>query len=419
MYLAVILGLAIGLAFVPYLHKRRLKKAKSNRSTLRRNAGLMNFEKRPPLSSEDRFRMLEVLGHSISNPMFYSTLNDELGKLNANGNLHRYNILQITAVHLASNFYAWRDLQSDESIVKDVSSLGNLIRDMLSDGDHQGRWEASDRSHRLAPLSDDEVRSLYQLKMFGSLFEKGQSANSERAAWTAGVAITEAFVRLQRVLEQWETVVAKKKNKTSGWLERVGGSDSAKHLLTDGWLPFLRSLERPDIRLWHDIVTEFHEFGSDRLEAAFWILEQPECDRLTAWHFIVGMVSWEVIDWDLKMQKERGETKFWDAFEAVLQRWNTEFYQYHSISYPQNEDGEGHHGFESDTILGLLTNLEAQLGLAPFTRPTSLDQNLGIPKDDCSRSVSVGLYFYSDVGLCLTTGRDWYQPNWHPNYLNQ
>lgn len=419
MYLAVILSLVIGLGLAAYSRQLRLRRAKSQRKMLRHNAGLMTLEKRHPLSIEDRFRMLEVLGYSISSPMFYATLRDELGILNANGNLYRYSIGQIVAVHLASNLYAWRDLHSDESIVKDVISLGDLIRDMLSDRDPHKRWEASDRSHGLTPLSDDEIRSLYQLLMFASTFEKGQGVSSERANWTAGVAIIQAFGQLQQRLEHREEAVAKNENETLGWLDRVGGSDSAKHLLADGWLAFLRSLERPDIRLWHDIATEFHEFGSDRLDAAFWILEQSECDRSTAWHFIVGMVSWQVIDEDLARQKELGQTRIRDAFEAVLQRWNAGFYQFHSISYPQNEDGEGHHGFESDTILSLLTKLEEKFGLEPFTYPTNLDQDLEFPKDDFSRSVSVGLYFYSDVGLCLTKGQDWYRPNWNPNYVNE
>lgn len=347
--------------------------------------------------------------------MLWASLDDDIASLSAQADRDKYSVEQIIAVHLASNFFAWRDLQNDESIINDISTLGDLIRNMLHTILPE-KWSSGPaKTSKLSPLTDDEIRSLYQLKMFGSHFER-ESKISERSKWLKGIAIVKSFANLGAVLEQRKASIGVKAKASSDWLQRVGGSNSAQHLLANGWLPFLRSLEHPDIKLWNDIATEFEEYVSDRLEAAFWILEQPECDRLTAWHFIVGMISWEVLDWELKMQKERGETTLRDAFEAVLQRWNTGFYQYHSLSYPQKEEDEGHHGFASNTILNLLTALEQKLDLPPFTRPSHLDRDLSRPTDDLSRSVSVGLSYYHQEGLCLQRGYDWHIPAWHPAY---
>ncbi len=375
--------------------------------------GLMNSERRPSLPAEDRSGMLEFLAYSMSNPALWASLDDDIARISAQVDRDKYNIEQIVAVHLTSNFFAWRGLKNDESIINDLSTLGNLIRCMLYTIKPEKWSSAPTKTNKLSPLSDDEIRSLYQLKMFGSHFGNEKSS-LERSKWLKGIAIAQAFGNLGAVLEQREASIRDRASASSDWLQRVGGSDSAMHLLKDGWLPFLKSLEHPDIRLWNEIVTDFEEFEGDRLEAAFWILEQPECDRLTAWHFIVGTISWEVLDWDPKMQKERRETTLQDAFEAVLKRWNTGFYRYHSLSYPQKEEDEVHHGFDGSTIFDLLTALEHRLDLPPFTRPSQLDQDLGNPTDDLSRSVSVGLRYCHQEGLCLQRGCDWHVPAWHP-----
>jgi len=61
------------------------------------------------------------------------------------------------------------------------------------------------------------------------------------------------------------------------WLEMVDEPD-ATFLLANGWLPFLTSFEKPDIKLWHNIVNNFHELHGGQLDAAYWIMAHQECD---------------------------------------------------------------------------------------------------------------------------------------------
>ncbi|MBS8226589.1 hypothetical protein [Vannielia litorea] len=91
-------------------------------------------------------------------------------------------------------------------------------------------------------------------------------------------------------------------------------------LIAEGWVPFLQSMS-PDIHLWNDVATDFDQFYGDRLDAAFWILEQPACDKATAWQFIAGAVCRDVLVQDGRWGYEKAVMRW----NAAVTRWNVGF----------------------------------------------------------------------------------------------
>ena len=90
--------------------------------------------------------------------------------------------------------------------------------------------------------------------------------------------------------------------------------------MKDGWIPFLRGLSHRDPFLWHGIATDFHEINHrGRLDAAFWILEQPECDRATSSDFIRGFGATELFEFAAKSK----DTARLNAFQEVINRYNS------------------------------------------------------------------------------------------------
>ncbi len=96
------------------------------------------------------------------------------------------------------------------------------------------------------------------------------------------------------------------------WTGGTRKSAPAKRLMMPGWpkcgrqikrtcsktaeIAFLQSLSGPDIQLWHGVVRPiFTSFTGDRLEAAFWIVEQDACDarHRIRFHRRISQVSFE------------------------------------------------------------------------------------------------------------------------------
>jgi len=205
----------------------------------------------------------------------------------------------------------------------------------------------------------------------------------------------------------------KQKTKTDSWLQRIGGNPAANHLIAEGWLPFLTALDAPDIDLWHQIISDFHELYGDRLDAAYWILEQPECDRATAWTFLMGMMSWDVlmqvVHTDLR-QKTRVNR---DRFEAVVDKWDNGFYTRHALQ-ADPDAANGHYGLDFKVIREVYDQFATEYEIAPLRLPKDMEFDVSKSTDDKSRSVDLGLDFSDEEGLMLRFGKDWHKPAWHP-----
>ena len=184
----------------------------------------------------------------------------------------------------------------------------------------------------------------------------------------------------------------------------------ANHLLKEGWLPFLSKLDGPDILLWHQIATDFNDMAGDRLHAAYWILEQPDCDRATARDFIIGMIVYDALSYDIARDRKEPSLQVPKRaqFEAVLKRWEDGFYPHHSIA------SKDHSSQVIQTLQEDADTITTRLKAARLVLPAGLDISLQNPTDDFSRSQSHGLTYSYDEGLQLIEGRDWHNPDWAP-----
>jgi hypothetical protein len=315
---------------------------------------------------------------------------------------------------ISDAFFDWRGLDGTVPLVEKWHARDTMVRQMLEARGDPWAWKPA--RIELEPLRDSEIVSLYLLSRYAlcaatpdlHLFET-------RAGFLENVGNRAPFEAIEA---QCRTVFAAMHDAQGGraaWLERIGGSPDASHLIRDGWLPFLQSLEAPDVQLWHEMATQATDLFGERLRAAFWVLEQPECDLVTAWNFIVVMAAWDLLEGEIRRDQSAGHTQTRDAFEAVLRRWNAGFYRWHSLRF-EDPYPDGHHGYTADDVDRVLSGIEARLGLEPFTRPVDFDRDLASPPDDLSRSVATGLRYSDQEALVLGALQDWHRPEWHPGH---
>lgn len=317
---------------------------------------------------------------------------------------------------VSQTFYTWRGLPTNVAADERWMQIQRLIRLTLSElGDKLNTWD--NIPQELAQLNDREIVSLYRLYRFGLRAVSfhtdymGQPAPQNSKKLLRSIANRTPFQAIDDVMEAMRFAQENHKTHYDAWIKKIGGSTDANFLVGKGWLPFLQSLDGPDILLWHDVTTQFYGIHGERLEAVFWILEQPECDKTTAWHFIAGFISWDLLVGELKREKRQGRTAVRDTFEIVLRRWNEEFYRNHSIAYVNGLE-DGHYGFRSEDLYHTLDDIESELGILPFTRPLNFDIDLTKPTDDMSRSNPTNLKFNDAEDLYLEAMSDWYRPEW-------
>ncbi len=318
---------------------------------------------------------------------------------------------------IAKSLFAWRGDSDGPSDLTKAQRMGALLREMAHDSDPGGQIVKGDLDHGMVPLSDAEIFSLYKLWQY--------SPKDKRSA--TGVTSQEPFEELDRIISGFETQKAQVQARFEAWKKKTGGPD-ADHLFANGILDFVSKSGVKDIAFWHSLATDFHDMFGDHLDAVFWILERPECDRATAWHFIAGFVSWECLRKELSSlqapEDPSAESDFQRrlrmrsayvarSFEAVIRRWNEGFYRFHSLA-PTNTEGEGFHGFSNADVDREMSAVEEKYGLGQLLRPVGLDVDLSKPKDDMSRSTATHLDWIEGVGLQLT-GDDWFKPEWHPD----
>lgn len=198
----------------------------------------------------------------------------------------------------------------------------------------------------------------------------------------------------QQAYNEWKTAV---------------GNTKMDHLLKEGWLPFLRGLSQPDPHLWHGIATDFHEITHrGRLDAAFWILEQRECDRATASDFIRGFIATELFEIAAK-SNDRARL---NAFQEVINRYNSGYYVWFSIApdaggiEPIAETIDGLFGDKA--VAAMLNRVTQSAGVTDFTAPIGLLTADDKPNNPMPNLVRSPYDFWDDAGLHLRyPSRDW------------
>ncbi|QMU58365.1 MAG: hypothetical protein GKR98_09265 [Boseongicola sp.] len=257
------------------------------------------------------------------------------------------------------------------------------------------KWEAEHGG----PLSDDEIRSLYQLYMYADPGTRPQSRQPEQ--YLRNVRQIEPFNRLRELCETWrQTKAIPTKDDFNAWLAHVGGDLTANQMLLNGWVRFLESLPGNDPELWHSIATEFRGIGDrDRLAAAFWILRHPECDRATASDFIRGVLSFNLLE---RLAQKAARTDDWrhiESFYDVINRYNQGFYKRHSLTTGQATDQPPDLGLkEMGRIASKVTN---STGLPKIPKPVGLIPPNSAPPDPLPEGYKAPYGFAPDSGLFL------------------
>lgn len=217
---------------------------------------------------------------------------------------------------------------------------------------------------------------------------------------------TAPLFRLRNMVDDWYAERAAQKTDYQGWQAEVGDVDQS-HLLEDGWIAFLENLPGPDIHLWHGVATDFHEMSEDRLDAAFWIVEQDICDRTTASEFIMGFLQARL---DIGRYDTQGGKRmlqpdpFLDRFASIVALYNRGFYRFQSIPAGIHSAAILEDGIADD----LLTNYERATGLTGLPRPKGIIAAGTQPTDPAGRGFNSPYAFWDEAGLHLAyPGDNW------------
>lgn len=237
--------------------------------------------------------------------------------------------------------------------------------------------------------TDAEFKSLFLLQAYA--FSK--HPEDKREALLDEVSDPAPFRALRRRVE--EAIAARAKRAVPK--EKV---TDMSHLLKGGWTAFLQGMPHPDPVLWHGVATDFHGIEKNgRLDAAFWLLGQPECDRATASDFIRGFVAYEFFE----TAAQSGDTKRVNAFQTVVQRYNAGFYKWFGIVPdvggidPIAETVEG--DFDDVAVAAMMRRIADATGIGPVTVPAGLLSFKDKPKSPMPGLVRSPYEFWDDAGL--------------------
>ena len=248
-----------------------------------------------------------------------------------------------------------------------------------------------------APLSDDELRSLYQLWRYADPGDRPTSQMPEQ--YLRDVRDPEPFARMRDHVQAWRARKPEPDEAFQDWLRHVG-DPSMNHLLQMGWVHFLESLPGSDQALWHAVATDFDDIDeSDRLEALFWILEQPECDRATASDAIRGVVYWRVLD---RLARDAERPRYWQLIkryrEAIL-RYNDGFYTRHGLTAAEGEDPGP--DFDEAAMARSVARVVRETGIPRLPRPKGLFWEATPPADRVAAGYRAPYGYDPGAGLYL------------------
>lgn len=264
-------------------------------------------------------------------------------------------------------------------------------------------WKAARKTGAMSPA---ETRSLYQLARYAL----APVSEDERKAFLKDVADPSLFLALRKKVVDIQASRLTAQRDFDDWQAAVGRTDMS-HLLKDGWIAFLRSLPAPDPLLWHGVATDFHGIEArGRLEAAFWILEQPDCDRATASDFIRGFVANELLETAARV----GNTDLLKAFQDVIDRYNAGFYVRFGIVPDAGGIGpiaETITGpFDDKAVASMMDRIARDTGIAPLRKPIGLLGRDAKPNEPMPVSTRSPYDFWDDAGLHLRyPGPGWRQ----------
>ena len=345
LYALTILGgakgaLAGSLLFIPAIFFLRwaMRRPRYNMDSTGRN-GLLNKARRPPLTNrEHKLYLLRLKQAATRNAMAQEANKQRHARLQSGADPRE---------RLHSS-----EIQTPLSLVD--AEVIRLVKTW-----HRGPNQ---------PLSDDEMRSIELL------YRVGVGGDQD--------VLPAIEPEDQGIIEDWETINALR-DRT--WLEKVGDPD-ASYMVSRGWIPFLKLLDPPDIKLWHNVVNTFHDLYGHQLEAAYWILAQPQCDKATVYGFFTGYIGYGDLRILLKDAAREGRSLIGAAkpLVEVVNRWNTGFYRWHSLSY--DEDETPNENLEDGAALNeTLASLSAEFGVyLPLISDIEFDPKA--PIDDMSRS---------------------------------
>lgn len=280
-------------------------------------------------------------------------------------------------------------------------------------------YQVFDEMRKIAALgydrktrSDDELRSERQLLRFVETFKADRSAPPLKEL--RGVRDKAVFLDLRKKVDDWYARRAASAEAYTAWKQHVGDVNRG-YLLEDGWVRFLESLDGPDIHLWHGVATDFHDIEGDRLSGAFWILEQPECDKATASDFILLFVAYM-----LERPDVVGDTLA--RFADVVLRYNTGFYKFHSIRAGETRQATFAEGSVDAEMKRMAERAVGWAEKRSQDTKALVAQHAGLPRpvglldpsidpiDGDERNVSSGYAFWDDAGLHLSyPGMNWRQ----------
>lgn len=98
-------------------------------------------------------------------------------------------------------------------------------------------------------------------------------------------------------------------------------------------LQALKSLQAPDIDLWHRVVVEHDPQDPEQRAAALWCLRQKTCDRATVAAFF-GRVAYENL---LQQAARLDDQGFLDAVRDLIDQWNDGTYRTSEIALPKDD----------------------------------------------------------------------------------
>lgn len=371
----MIFGFMLGLAL------RNRKRAGEGQQT-----GLLKPGKRPALRPEDRTKLVESLIYAWPNP---SSLTLDFSQLET----APYRAYVPARIVIA--FLSWRGASDRITSWPAMKAVDALIRQVVSVTEPACHYDKSDIPDWMTPLNDDELRSINKMWMAsiwaktgdtGSLTYDDIAEDIEDYRAFGAYALAVADHHKQEKARQAAHAKAAAKRREAALTQDP---------LADGWFAFLASLDGPDIPLWHDIATDFDELYGDRLNAVYWILEQPECDRATAWEFVVEAILNEFLLSELMEDNRNPDLAVSrrGLFEAVLHRWSEGFYRYHSLRIGERP------AYYLETLQSEADRQTAAAVQPPIRLPDGFTTHLGPPTDDLTRSCSHGYTYSATDGL--------------------
>lgn len=286
----------------------------------------------------------------------------------------------------------WALLATTGGLSARMHAIGKQAPDavvMLGVAEITRNWNAK------AP-SDDEIRSKLQLWDYADPYEKNRSI--VRREHLRDVRDTTPFNTLRAAVDAIYAEQTRRDDAYQEWRDAVGDT-CMDHLLGDGWIAFLQGLPGPDIHLWHAVATDHHEISDDRMAAAFWILDQDDCDRATASDFIRSYICF-----GLQSDLAHGDHHNVYRFAQIVSAYNAGRYTAHSITAGAFDAT----GFDDAQAARELDRIKGAYGPLDIPRPRGLIDETTVPTDDANRGYRSPYDFWDGEGLHLRyPGPDW------------